>query len=254
MSSWSLANATSEPQKLIEPMIAANRAGISASSSMSPPERRYSTMLISATAPPPTPLKSATICGIAVMRTLRAAGTPTAVPSATPTTISGQSPTPRWDSVATTAIAMPTAAIWLPRTAVRGPRSMCRPTMKKLNATMYARLIASSRLTRGTSAEPPVPRFDWVGRRPAALERSGGSPPDLLELLRLRLRSEPLRIRLALEHAEHAVGHQEAADHVDRAERDRDHEQEVAEEALGGADQQQAAQHDDSVDRVRAAP
>ena len=49
---------------------------------------RYSTNEISATAPPPTPLNSATICGIAVIFTLRAAGTPTAVPIAMPSAIS----------------------------------------------------------------------------------------------------------------------------------------------------------------------
>jgi hypothetical protein len=48
---------------------------------------RYSTQEISATAPPPTPLNSATICGIAVIFTARAAGTPTAVPIATPSAI-----------------------------------------------------------------------------------------------------------------------------------------------------------------------
>ena len=129
-----------EPQKEIEPMIAARRIGISASSSGLPPvsssASRYSTTLISATAPPPTPLNSATICGIAVIFTLRAAGTPTAVPMARPMTISAQSPMLSLSSVATTAIAMPAAATRLPRTAVRGPRSMCSPTMKRLNATM----------------------------------------------------------------------------------------------------------------------
>ncbi len=81
-------------------------------------------------------MNSATICGIAVIFTLRALGMPIAVPIATPTTIRIQSPTPRVSSVATTATAMPTAAIWLPRTAVRGPRSMCSPTMNSENATM----------------------------------------------------------------------------------------------------------------------
>ena len=76
-----------EPQKEIEPMIAANSIGISVSSSGLPPSSsasRYSTTLISATAPPPTPLNSATICGIAVIFTLRAAGMPTAVPITRP--------------------------------------------------------------------------------------------------------------------------------------------------------------------------
>ena len=138
--SWSLRKAMIEPQKEIEPMIAANRIGISTSSSgFTPPPSsasRYSTTEISATAPPPTPLNSATICGIAVICTERAAGTPTAVPITSPTAIRPQSPI-RWSiSVAITAIAMPTAATWLPRTAVRGPRSMCSPAMKSENATM----------------------------------------------------------------------------------------------------------------------
>ena len=53
---------------------------------------RNSAQAIRNTAPPPTPLNSATICGIAVIFTWRAAGTPTAVPSATPSTISPQLP------------------------------------------------------------------------------------------------------------------------------------------------------------------
>jgi hypothetical protein len=70
------------------------------------------------------------------MWTLRAAGTPIAVPITSPMTIRPQSPI-RWSiRVATTAIAMPTAATWLPRTAVRGPRSMCRPAMNIEKATM----------------------------------------------------------------------------------------------------------------------
>ena len=138
--SWSLRKAMIEPQKEIEPMIAANRTGIRTSSSgLTPPSSsasRYSTTEISATAPPPTPLNSATICGIAVMRTERALGIPTAVPITSPTAIRPQS-SMRWSiRVAMTAIAMPTAATWLPRTAVRGPRSMCSPAMKSEKATM----------------------------------------------------------------------------------------------------------------------
>ena len=92
---------------------------------------RYSTHAISATAPPPTPLNSATICGIAVIFTLRAAGTPTAVPITSPARIS-QTVAEPWNSplrnsVATTATAIPVAAILLPRTAVRGPVSPIIP-------------------------------------------------------------------------------------------------------------------------------
>ncbi len=61
--------------------------------------------------------------------------------------ISGQLPTPGCSSVAKTAIPMPTAAIWLPRTAVRGPRSIRSPVMNIEKATMYSRLMKSSRLT-----------------------------------------------------------------------------------------------------------
>jgi hypothetical protein len=77
-----------EPQNETEPTIAANTSGIATSVGRSPPVSRNSAQEISATAPPPTPLKSATICGIAVIFTLRAAGTPTAVPIAMPRTIS----------------------------------------------------------------------------------------------------------------------------------------------------------------------
>ncbi len=77
-----------EPQKDTEPMIAANTSGMITSVGRSPPESRNSAQAIRATAPPPTPLKSATICGIAVIFTLRAAGTPTAVPMTRPSTIS----------------------------------------------------------------------------------------------------------------------------------------------------------------------
>ena len=73
---------------------------------------------------------------IAVIFTLRAAGTPTAVPIATPTAIRTQSPIWRCSSVAMTAIAMPTAATWFPRTAVRGPRSIRSPVMNIEKATM----------------------------------------------------------------------------------------------------------------------
>ncbi len=78
-------------------------------------------------APPPTPLNSATICGIAVMRTCSAAGTPIAVPTTRPTTISAQLSICLSSSVAMIAMTMPAAAIRLPRTAVRGPVSPISP-------------------------------------------------------------------------------------------------------------------------------
>src|SRR5215217_5017885 len=69
----------------------------------------------------------------------------------------------------------------------------------------------------------------------------------------LRLIALHDRIGLAaLEHAQHAVGDQEAADHVDGAEGDGDDQQDVLEQAVGGTDEQQATEHDDAVDGVRA--
>ena len=83
-------------------------------------------------------MNSATICGIAVIFTLRAAGTPTAVPIARPAKISRKSEPSRagFSSVATTATSMPTAAILLPWTAVVGLVSFARPVMNSPNATM----------------------------------------------------------------------------------------------------------------------
>ena len=78
MISWSLPKAMFEPQKEIEPMIAANSDRDRDVQRLGGRRRvsRNSTQAISATAPPPTPLNSATICGIAVIFTLRAAGMP----------------------------------------------------------------------------------------------------------------------------------------------------------------------------------
>ena len=124
-----------DPQNETEPTIAANSVGISDFSTQNdPPERkwwRYSIQAMIATAPPPTPLNIATIWGIAVIRTFRAAGTPIAVPMTNPKAIShgvlDPDSTCGVKSVATIAIAMPTAAILFPRTAVRGPVSPLMP-------------------------------------------------------------------------------------------------------------------------------
>ena len=51
-------------------------------------QARNSAAAIRAAAPPPTPLKIATICGIAVIGTMRAEATPMTVPIAIPATIS----------------------------------------------------------------------------------------------------------------------------------------------------------------------
>ena len=132
--SWSFPNAMFDPQNETDPTIAANSdrdLDLSAQYDRRRSAWRYSIHAMIATAPPPTPLNSATICGIAVICTLRAAGTPTAVPITSPSAISHGVLDPRStcgvSSVATIAIAIPTAAILLPRTAVRGPVSPLIP-------------------------------------------------------------------------------------------------------------------------------
>ena len=79
---------------------------------------------ISATVPPPTPLNSATSCGIAVILVFLAGGTPRITPSARPAKMRIQlieAVSRILISVARTAMPIPMAAIQLPRTAVLGP-------------------------------------------------------------------------------------------------------------------------------------
>ena len=118
-----------EPQKLTEPTIAANSEGMTKVSGLSakPALSLNSAHAISAMAPPPTPLKSATICGTAVILTLRAEGMPMIVPMISAMMIRTQLPIPSIRNVASTAIPIPTAAMRLPRTAVRGPVSPLSP-------------------------------------------------------------------------------------------------------------------------------
>ena len=110
-------------------MIAANSEAITTyvgGSAGNPSLMRNSDQEIRATAPPPTPLNRATICGIAVIFTWRADGTPSAVPITSPTMIRIQLCS-TCNSVATVASSIPAAAILLPRTAVFGPVRPIRP-------------------------------------------------------------------------------------------------------------------------------
>ena len=84
---------------------------------------------------PPKPLNSATISGIFVMATMRAASTPITVPITTPSAIHSKSTMLRSNNVTTTAINIATAEIRLPRRAVAGDPSIFRPTMKSTAAS-----------------------------------------------------------------------------------------------------------------------
>ena len=71
------------PAKLRLPITAENAIAMTSCSGARPgsgASRWYSAAATSAAAPPPTPLNSATICGIAVIFTLRAATAPITAP------------------------------------------------------------------------------------------------------------------------------------------------------------------------------
>src|SRR4051812_6145475 len=173
-----------------------------------------SAIATSAAAPPPTPLNSATICGIAVIFTRRAPTAPNVLPIAAAITISHVMWTVSFSSVATIATTMPTAPIQFPRRAVAGDDRKRSASTKHTIVTRYNRLTAFVPISR------PSPS---IGRAPL------------------------------LEHLEHAVGDDEAADDVrgrkcDRQEAD-DADQRVLVFAAG--DDHRADDHD-AVDRVRA--
>ena len=129
----SLANATTEPLKEIEPMMQPNMVSAPAR----PCERcRNSAVEMSAAEPPPQPFKIATICGMSVMATRRAPTAPAMAPIAMATRMShrfcGAPPLPRvcrLPSRVTVATVMPSAASVLPWRARAGLERNLRPTM-----------------------------------------------------------------------------------------------------------------------------
>ncbi len=114
ISSCSFANAIIEPENEIEP-ISADSAIATEMSTLGIPGagriRWSSASAISAAAPPPTPLNSATICGIAVIFTLRAPAAPKPPPITIPSTIAHQLVDPILIQVTTTARIIPAAPI-----------------------------------------------------------------------------------------------------------------------------------------------
>jgi hypothetical protein len=120
MSSWSLRYVTTDPEKATDPMITVATVKIKNSRS-SEPTTRYSTMAISPAAPPPTPLNSATSCGIAVIFTRRAATSPATEPTARTIRISARfiSSMPLKNKT-TVAMSAPAAPSKTPVRAVRG--------------------------------------------------------------------------------------------------------------------------------------
>ena len=123
ISSWSFANATIEPANDTEPISAESTIATETSPCRCPGSGARlwnSASETSAAAPPPTPLNSATICGIAVIFTLRAPTAPSTAPIAAPTMIRQPMCTCGRASVTTIAHAMPNAPTQFPRRAVVG--------------------------------------------------------------------------------------------------------------------------------------
>ncbi len=86
-----LAQAMRLPEKEIDPMSVAasiESAGPIATECPGEASLKNSTVATSAAAPPPTPLKSATICGISVILTFRAPKAPAIEPMAMPNPMS----------------------------------------------------------------------------------------------------------------------------------------------------------------------
>ena len=133
-SSWSLAKATADPAKEIDP-ISAERTIDTLSSLPGPTVLCHSASATSAAAPPPTPLKIATICGIAVIRTVRAPTTPTTVPMSPPTTIQAQFPIPSRESVVAIATSIPAPPTQFPLRACFGDERNRSATTKQTIVT-----------------------------------------------------------------------------------------------------------------------
>ena len=114
ISSCSFAKAIIEPANEIEPISAESTIATEMSTFGAPGSGRIrcsSASAINAAAPPPTPLNSATICGIAVIFTLRAATAPKPPPISIATAIAHQLVVPTLIHVTTTASSIPAAPI-----------------------------------------------------------------------------------------------------------------------------------------------
>ena len=94
-----------------------------------------------ADAAPPNPLNMATICGIAVSWTCRAAIMPISAPMITPTMIHSYLSMSRSMSVTATAMNIPSADSRFPARAVSGDLSHRSPVMNSTDASMYAAVV-----------------------------------------------------------------------------------------------------------------
>ncbi len=141
-SSCSFPNATIEPENETAPMRPESTMARPMSTFGVPGSGRTrcsSASAMSAAAPPPTPLKSATICGIAVIFTRRAATAPKPPPISIASAIAHQSLPPVLTHVTAIAITIPIAPSWLPRRARAGSARNRSARMKVTIVTRYSR-------------------------------------------------------------------------------------------------------------------
>ena len=130
-SSCSFANAIIDPANEIEPISAERTTETISSPARSPLDTWNSASATSAAAPPPTPLNRATICGIAVIFTVRAPTIPMTEPIRPPTAMSSQFEMPSSASVVAIAITMPTPPTQFPRRACFGDERNLSARMKQ---------------------------------------------------------------------------------------------------------------------------
>ncbi len=132
MSSCSFAKVTSEPENEIAPTSSVNTIATRTHGSS---VWASSSRATSAAAPPPTPLKSATSCGIWVICTRRATGAAIAEPTAMAARIHGMFSSLDERNTVTTAMRAPAAPMRLPRRAVFGELRPFSARMKQTAAT-----------------------------------------------------------------------------------------------------------------------
>ena len=151
----SFPNAIALPEKETAPMTSARSVASVGPNSSAPKSRclENSRIETSAAAPPPAPLNSATIWGIAVIFTVRAPAKPATPPTTIPARMIGIPPrTSAAKNVAITAMSMPAAAMRLPMTAVVGDERPFRPRMKVTAAMRYASGMSVSTVTAACPA------------------------------------------------------------------------------------------------------
>src|SRR6266571_961244 len=200
----------------------------------------------SAAAPPPTPLNSATICGIAVIFTARAAYAPIGADTSITTKIDQTLWTPLRAKVAAIAIAIPSAPMRFPIGAVFGEERKRSARMKATIVTRYASAIASALLIRPPSAlEHPQhaicddePAYDVHRSERHRDERDDADPCRLMRKPRNddRADEDDAVDRVRAGHQRRVQHRRHLRDHLE-ADEDRQHEHRDLDDDHGGVHQ-----------------